>query len=193
MRIPADVKRAGALGAVNLVGGKRKEVDFELIRIDGNFPARLDAIGVEIDVRLEGDAANFGNGLNRAKFVVRVHDGDENRLGAKRTANVFGINDAIAGNREPGNLNTLFFEGFDGIANSAVLDGRADDVLFFTAYRGDKAEDCQVVGFRAAAGENDFGWLRADQRGNGLAGGFDRGTGVLAGGMNSSWRCRKFQ
>ena len=32
------------------------------------------------------------------------------------------------------------------------------------------AEDCEIVGFGAAAGENDFGGLRAEQRGDGFAG-----------------------
>ncbi len=66
----------------------------------GILPDGLNRVGVKINVRLESDAADFRDGLDGAELVVRVHHGDENGFGANRTANVFGIDNAVTGNRE---------------------------------------------------------------------------------------------
>ena len=48
----------------------------------------------------------------------------------------------------------------------------------------DDAEDGVVVGFSAAAGEDDFLGSGADEGGDLFAGGFDGGAGALAGGVD---------
>ena len=44
----------------------------------------------------------------------------------------------------------------------AVLDLRGDDVSAGGRFAAGDAEDCEIVRFRAAAGERDFGGLRTD-------------------------------
>ena len=75
-RAAANVKRAGALGGIKFVAGKRKQIEPELIHVDGNFSRGLHGIGMEINVGVFGDAADFFEWLHRAQFVVGVHDGD---------------------------------------------------------------------------------------------------------------------
>ena len=65
-RAATDVKRANALGGIKFVAGQRKQIELELIHVDGNFPRRLHRIAMEINVGLFGDAADFFKGLNGA-------------------------------------------------------------------------------------------------------------------------------
>ena len=61
------------------------------------------------------------------------------------------------------------------------------DQMCVGVFRGiEHAEDGVIVGFRAAAGENDFGWTRTDEFGDLLAGGFDGAAGFLADGVDGS-------
>ncbi len=180
----ADVQRAHAFWPVELVCGDREEIDFEFADVDANFARGLHRIAMKINIRFESDAPDFGDGLDGAELVIRVHHGDENGFGAKRAAHILGIDNAVTGDREPGDFDALLFESFDGVEDGVVLDGRADDVLFFAAHRGDEAENGEIVRLRAAAGKYNFGWLCANERGDGLARGFDGTAGVLAGGMN---------
>ena len=46
--------------------------------------------------------------------------------------------------------------------------------------RSDQAEDSQIVGFGAATGEDDFGWLATQQRGDRLARALDCRTRFLS-------------
>ncbi len=56
-----------------------------------NFSGGLDGVGVEVDVGLGGDAADFGERLDDAEFVVGVHDGDQDGFGAEGAAEVVEI------------------------------------------------------------------------------------------------------
>ena len=87
-RAPLDVNRANALGSVKLVTGKGKKIELESFDVDRNFPDGLHGISVEVDVALDGDAADFFEGLDGAEFIVGVHDGDEDGLGANGFAEI---------------------------------------------------------------------------------------------------------
>jgi hypothetical protein len=67
-----------------------------------------------------------------------------------------------------------------------VFNRRGDDMLFVSARCLDDAEDGVIVGFRAAAGEDDFLGARSDQCSDGLASGFHRCAGPLSEGMDGS-------
>ncbi len=73
-----------------------------------------------------------------------------------------------------------------------MLDGRGDDVLggFAGTHSQEwlchNSEDGVVIGFGAAAGEDDFLGAGADERSDLFAGGFDGGAGALAGRVDGS-------
>src|SRR6185437_94443 len=180
----AHVQRADAFGTVKLMRGEREEINLEFVDVEGNFARGLNRVGVKINVGFESDAANFRDGLDGAELIIRVHHGDENGFGANRAANVFGIDNAVARNRKPSDFNSPLFEGFDGVEDGVVLDGRADNVLFVAGHRGDEAENGEIVRFGATAGEYSFGWLSADERSHRLTRGLDGAAGVLASGVN---------
>ena len=47
------------------------------VDVDGEFAGGLNGIGVEVDVGLGSDAANFFHWLGGSEFVIRVHDGEQ--------------------------------------------------------------------------------------------------------------------
>src|SRR5690348_1494457 len=92
----ANIQDADALWAADFVRGKRKQVRADGFYIDRDFAHGLNSVGVETNLRLARDFADFGDRLNRAEFIVRVHDGYENRFGTNRAPNIIGIDDASA-------------------------------------------------------------------------------------------------
>src|SRR5215469_15584583 len=86
-----------------------------------------------------------------------------------------------------GDINALFFEGLASVEDGFVLYKGSDDVRTERA-RGDQgargskddAEDSVIVGFRAAAGEENLLGPSANERGNLLARSLDGSAGVLA-------------
>src|SRR5690348_5264993 len=92
----ANIQDADALWAADFVRGKRKQVRADSFHIDRDFADGLNRVGVETNLSLARDFADFLDGLNRAKLIVRVHDGYENPLRTNRAADIFGIDDASA-------------------------------------------------------------------------------------------------
>src|SRR4029077_11942844 len=91
----ADVKCADPFWCVKLVAGDGEKIHSESINIQRNFSGGLHGIGVKENVVLRGDAADFFEGLNRAEFVVGVHNGDQCGLRADCIANGFGIDESV--------------------------------------------------------------------------------------------------
>ena len=113
-------------------------------------------------------------GLIDADLVVGVHDGDQNRLRRDRLAHVLGIDAAVLLHRQIGHFVAVLFQALAGVQHRLVLDRLGDDVVALFAVHLGNALDHQVVGFRGAAGEDDFLGRRADQRGDLRACDFDR-------------------
>ena len=152
----ANVERANALGAVNLVRGDREQVDIVFLHVDGNLADGLHSVGREKDAVLFGDFADFLNGIDDANFVIGVHDGNQNCFWRNGFAHVFGIDATVFFDRQIGDFKALFFEALAGIENRLVLDGLSNDVIALFAIHFGDALDHQVVAFRSAAGEDDF-------------------------------------
>ena len=72
-----DPQRARALRAVELVGRQREEINAERADVDGNLPDRLHGVGVEQGAVLVRERREVRDRLNRADFVVGVHDRDD--------------------------------------------------------------------------------------------------------------------
>ena len=75
-RAATDVQRANAFRCVKFVTGNGEQVDSENVDVERNFSGRLHCVCVEVDIVLNGDAADFFERLNCAKFVVGMHHGD---------------------------------------------------------------------------------------------------------------------
>src|SRR5205809_369763 len=127
-RSAADVKSADSLGRIQLVAREGEQIDLERVDIDGDFSCGLHGVGVEVDVSFLGDAADFLERLDGAKFIVGVHDGGEHRFRADRAANVSKINLTIGVRCKVGYASALFFESLASIQDGFVLDGGGDDV-----------------------------------------------------------------
>jgi len=63
------------------VGGDRQEVHAQVIRPEGDFPERLDGVGMDEGALLPGDPDDIGDRLDRPDFVIRVHHRNEGGLG----------------------------------------------------------------------------------------------------------------
>jgi hypothetical protein len=78
--VAADEEDSDAFGGVDLVAGESEEVDV-LERAFGREIERelargLDGVGVEEGAGGVGDGGEFGDGLDDAGLVIRVHDAD---------------------------------------------------------------------------------------------------------------------
>ncbi len=133
--------------------------------INREFAGGLHAIGMQWDLGFGGDAGNFFDGLDRAELVVRVHDADQGRLGLERAADGVGIDEALAVDGNDGDVGKLVGGGEDG----GVFYGRGDHVTGCIAMEARAGgENREVVGFSAAAGEDDLLGLGRAEKGRDL-------------------------
>ena len=125
-RAAFDEECANAFGGVELVAGEREQIELQGFDVDGNFSRGLYGVGVEVDVGFGSDAADFGERLDSAEFVVGVHHGDENGFGAKGAAEFVEVDQAFAIDRKVGDGDALLFEGLAGVEDRFVFDGGGD-------------------------------------------------------------------
>src|SRR4051812_40511315 len=123
----ANVKRADALGSIELVARDGEQVQVQSVYVNGKLASGLDGIGVEIHVSFGGDAANLRERLHSAQFIVRVHHGKQDGLLAESLTHGFRIDLAFAIDREISDRHAGLFQGLAGVENGFVLDGASDD------------------------------------------------------------------
>src|ERR1700730_1202730 len=144
----ANVQRADALGAVNLVAADGQHVDVVLLDIHRNLAYRLHAIGGEENAVFLGDFADFGDGIDDADFVVGVHDGDKDGGRADGGFQLIQVDPSVLLHRQIGDFEAVFLKAFASVQDSLVLDGLGDDVVALFAEHLRDTFDHQVVGFR---------------------------------------------
>ncbi len=105
---------------------------------------------------------DFGDRLQRAGLVVRVHHADQYRLGPQRAANVVRVNHAVGTGPDIGNRDARALQFAAGIQNSRMLDGGGDDVLLGRAVGEHGAQNGEVVRLRPAAGKHQLLGLAAE-------------------------------
>ena len=81
-----DPQRADALRTVELVRRDGEQIDAERAHVHRNLARALHGVGVEQRPARVGDRGELGDRLNRADFVVRVHDRDERGVVGHRLA-----------------------------------------------------------------------------------------------------------
>ncbi len=178
------VERADAFGAVDFVRRNGEQVDAVFLHVHGDFADGLNGVHMKEDFLFLGDFADFRDGLDDADFVVRVHDGDENRLGSDRAAEIVEVNQAVGRDGQIGDVAAGFFQALADVEHGLVLGRLGDDVIAVLAALFTKrvcdALDREVVRFGRAAGEDDLPGIGADQPGDLSAGIFDRFLGLPA-------------
>jgi hypothetical protein len=134
---------------------------------------------VKQDAVFVGNPPNLREGLNGSDFIVGVHYAHEHGPGRNGAADVFGVHHAGAVHGNAGYLGPEAFEETARGEDGGMLDLRSDDVVAAVPPGKKDAFERVIVGFRAAAGEDDL-VRRAAQQICGLAAGlFDcrpRGT-----------------
>ena len=161
------------------------------VHVDGNLAGGLHGVAMKANVRFRGDAADFFDGLDGAEFVVGVHHADQH--GFRAAARGECLRDRRRRRGPTGTKVTstpcvpsswqAFRTAWCSMAVVMMcLRGRRRDAA-------DDAEDGEIVGFGAAAGEDDFAGLGAEQRGDGFAR-VSTAAGRAGPRNESSWRCR---
>ena len=88
--------------------------------------------------------------------------------------------DAVGVYGEIGDGDAVFFKRLAGVEDGFVFDIGGNDVFGGARSGTDDSENGVIVGFCAAAGEDNFLRACAEKRGDLIAGSFDGGTGALA-------------
>ncbi len=183
----ANIQRADALRAVELVRREREHVDVVLLDIDRNLADSLDSIGVEENALLVAELADLGDGLDDADLVVRVHNRHEDGLvGAFANDGVLQLverDKAVGLGSEIGDAVALFLQLLAGIEDCLVLGGLGDDVVAALAVHLRDALDGEIIGLGSAGGEDDLLGGGADQLGNLFAGLFHALLGLPSKGV----------
>ena len=144
------IERADSLRPMQLMPGKRKEIDLRRFQIDRNLADRLHSVGMKQSACLMRETRQFFDGKQRAGLVVRPHRRDDRGLRPQRRAKGVEI-DAPArvdANEMDGDA-ASFLQMFDERQDRGVLDGGGHD-LVATLARREPGQDRRIVGFRTA-------------------------------------------
>ena len=144
------IQHANALRAMKLMGRQAEHVNVLLFDVDVKMPRRLHGIGMERHIRLAAHRADFGNGLNRANLVVRIHDSHQARIGANRRLNLLRRNQAVFMHVQIRNLNALLLKLLERMQNGMMLKrGRNDVLLVLTSANFHCRKNRLIIGLAA--------------------------------------------
>jgi hypothetical protein len=118
-------------------------------------------------------------GLNDAGLVVREHDADELCLRTNGREQGRGFDDTLRRAWQESYVDLLLRKGLGGTEDGVVLDAGGDEVDWADDML-EGSEECEVVAFGAAGGEDDLGGAAVEEMGEGVAGVVDGGAGELA-------------
>ena len=178
----------GAHRSAHLVGRDGQRGEPRQVRVDGQRAEGLHGVAVEGDPELLREGGDLRDGLDGAHLVVGPHDGQQR--GGARVAGQFlphggRVHAAGRVDGQPDGLGALVGgQPLDGVGHRGVLhrgdeDAAAAGVLL--APVPVQALDGQVVGLGAPGGEDHLDGLRAQGRGDVLAGLLDDGARRAAG------------
>lgn len=188
--VAAEQQRADAVRAADLVAADGHRGEAAVAEADVELTEGLDGVGVQGDGELAGHGGQFMDRHDGADLVVGPHDGGQGHVvGVARDGfpQGLGVHAAVPVDGEvldPGAL--VLAEPVDGVEDGVVLDGAGEHpgpggVL--VAPGPVEALDGEVVGLRAARGEDHLARAGAECLGEGLAGLLDGTAGTAAGGM----------
>src|ERR1019366_6320264 len=125
----AGVERSHALGRIQPVAAHAAEDYPRRGHVHRRLAQRLHAIHVQRRAGLVRDLRDLGDGLQRAEFVIGVHDTDQHGLWAHGAPDVFRANDAARPDPQAGDVHAFDAQLLGGREHRRVLDGAGDDVL----------------------------------------------------------------
>ena len=183
----ANVERADALGGVKLVPRYREQIHAQLIHPHRNLSDGLGRIRMQEDIVAMRKLCDLINRLYRSHLVVGVHHRDQGRL--RRDGALQGLHVDQAGfiHRHVGHLEALFLQIGAYFQHRRMFDGSGDDVAAAPPLRQRRPFDCQVVGFRTAASEDDLLRAAAQHAGDLPAGSLHSLFGFDAKSMTAGW------
>ena len=111
----ADIERADALGAVQLMSGEGKKVDVHSFNINCYMTDSLHRIGVEKNSFFTADSPDLLYGHDGADLVVGKHNADEDGIASDCIADLFSLDHAVFVNGEISDLKTMLFKIFAGM------------------------------------------------------------------------------
>lgn len=159
--------------------GEGDILDAEGFQIDRHFACRLDSIEVERNLFAFGDGGDFLDRKEDAGFIIGPEEGNNGRVGGDGCFQLGRVEYPFFAHREPGDLVAPGGEIFAELDGGTVLHRRGDDVAL-VGVDGESREDGGIGCLGAAAVEDDFRRLRADEGGDLFAGGFQRGGGTAS-------------
>ena len=116
------------------------------------------------------ERGDFADRLERAGLVVCRHDGNERGLRREGGGELVEVDAPERIDRQPRHAEAfLFLQMLERLEHRVVLGGAGDEMFAARRVRPCQADDREVVRLRAAAGEDDFMGLRAEQRGQPVA------------------------
>ena len=100
---------------------------------------------------------DFRHRLEDAGFIIGGHDRNQSRVGPNRPLKLLGIDQALARQIEPRDLETFpLFQMLERVQDGMMLGAVADQMLSLWCETPGQTEEREIVRFRAAARENDF-------------------------------------
>src|SRR5262249_48158114 len=151
-----DKQCSNSLGPMNFVRRNRVQINLEGFDVDRDFPGRLHAVGMKVDIGRFGYGSNFRDGLNGSNFVVCVHDGNQDGVGPDGAANLFRIDKTLGRNANLCDFVALLFQISTCVQHRMMFDFRSDDMAVLGLLRLCNAPDREIVGFGSAAKKHDF-------------------------------------
>ncbi len=153
-----DRQHAGAQRAEQaLVPGSGQQVDAQRLQVDRHVARRLGRIAQHRDARGARHARHFGDGLQSARDVRRMADGDQARRRFEGGADVVRVDDALRVATDARHTNAeVLGQVFKGAQNGVVLDDGRDDMIL----RAHEAVNRQVERVGAVGGEHQVRWIR---------------------------------
>ena len=183
----ADVERPDALGGIEFMAGYGQQIHPQIIHARRYLAHGLGRIGVKGDGVGARNGANGGKRLERADFVVGMHDGDEKRIRSDGGFYRRGVYLPHVIDRQAGGLDAETLQKTAHFQDGRMLDGTRDQVAA-AVRRHDDAFQGMVVGLRTAARKDDR-FRRTIQEFGDLAAGVGHGLpgcaaiGMAAGGV----------
>ncbi len=112
------------------MAGETGEIDAEVRHIDLDLPERLHHIRMNRDAPFMGDICDIPDGHHRARLVIGIHNGNEDRILPDGVLDIVGINEPETVDRKIRNGEPLRFEIPAHIQDRGMLNRRRDNMAF---------------------------------------------------------------
>ena len=120
------------------------------------FPEPLHRIRVEQNIAVISfyDINCFLYRLDRAHFIVHIHDRYQDRIRTQRLAQLFQSDQAVGIHRQIGNPESLFLQILHRIQYGRMLDHGCDQVASSALIGPCRSDQCKIVTFRSAGSKD---------------------------------------